>query len=530
MSRNIVDIRELDLTGLEQLPKLIAGLFRFAGLQDEQIRELLYGREELATSTDACVQAAAQRIRLAAERGEKVFIGGDYDADGICATAIMKDTLDRMHITNGYYIPDRLKEGYGINTATVELAHRKGYQLIITVDNGVKAFAALQRAKDLGMDVILTDHHRMATAPAADILVHPDVMSEVYETLSGAGVALQISRNLLGNQDTHTALACIAAIGDVMPLWKETRVIVRQGLQILKKNGLPAVSALFRRDSARDVQAVAFEVVPKLNSLGRMSDIANVNTAVPFLLLRDPAAAARYAAQLETVNRRRRDLSAVMYEQASGMVQDEQIPVIYDDRFHEGICGLVAGRLAEEMQRPVLVLAEHGDELKGSGRSVPGFDLFAFFSAYERFTAFGGHEQAVGIGIRRDDLPDLKQMIMHQLGADVIVPQTGERSAIAVRPEDITFEELMFLESLQPLPKELSSVSFALQHPEITSVFRGRGVIRYSIGTGRDRLDAVAFTRQHLKDTDTPVLLTGRLSLNRWKGNITRQMELDDIE
>ncbi|MDD6675620.1 MAG: DHH family phosphoesterase, partial [Lactimicrobium massiliense] len=297
------------------LGPLAAKLCAHSQLDDAQMKDLL-GDDALTTSKAECVKAACDRLLKAKDQNEKVFVGGDYDADGICATTIMKKTLDLLGITNGYYIPDRLKEGYGLSAHTVQLAKQKGYSLIITVDNGVKAHEAIQAAHDLGMEIIITDHHTIDEEVGADILVHPTLMEEQYKTLSGAGVALEISRNLIGNDEMLNSIACVAAIGDVMPLWHETRRIVKRGIHNLSQ-GIPAsVCALFNGRGRVDETAIAFQIVPKLNAVGRMNDDSNVNTVVPFLLSENRAVIADYARQLNDVNRARQNISARMLTKA----------------------------------------------------------------------------------------------------------------------------------------------------------------------------------------------------------------------
>ncbi|MBR2990856.1 MAG: DHH family phosphoesterase, partial [Solobacterium sp.] len=348
---------EADGTGLCERYGIsgLLGLFLSAAdLKEEQIVELLGVPQKVRTSQAQCVKEACARIAAAAENGEKVFVGGDYDADGICSTAIMKDVLDRLGIVNGYYIPDRFREGYGLRPETVRLAHGKGYTLIITVDNGVKAHEAIEEAHRLGMEIIVTDHHRIDEQPKADILVHPDFMEEEYQYLCGAGVALQISRTLIGDCPAHIAIAAVAHIGDVMELWKQTRAIVRQGTEYLDSGTVKAFSALNERKVPFDREVIGFQIAPKLNSVGRMNDISNVNTLVPFLLSKDDRTVLSYTMQLNHVNEMRKQLSADMVRQAERMMGDDPFPVICSPDFHEGICGLAAGRLARAYHRPVL--------------------------------------------------------------------------------------------------------------------------------------------------------------------------------
>ena len=215
MKYQILDINEQEIASKYHLSSLVAKVLTKANLNDSQIQELLTHCDTLTKSNAKCVKEACKRILQAKDNHEKVFIGGDYDTDGICSTAIMKDVLDKLQIENGYYIPDRFKEGYGLSSHTVELAHAKGYSLIITVDNGVKAFDAIQKAKELGIDIIVTDHHQIDEEVPADIVVHPLYMEERFKYLSGAGVALELALNLIGENETHIALAAIALIGDV---------------------------------------------------------------------------------------------------------------------------------------------------------------------------------------------------------------------------------------------------------------------------------------------------------------------------
>ena len=183
MKYQILDINEQEIASKYHLSPLVAKVITKANLNDSQIQELLTHCDTLTKSNAKCVKEACKRILQAKDNHEKVFIGGDYDTDGICSTAIMKDVLDKLHIENGYYIPDRFKEGYGLSSHTVELAHAKGYSLIITVDNGVKAFDAIQKAKELGIDIIVTDHHQIDEEVPADIVVHPLYMEERFKYL-----------------------------------------------------------------------------------------------------------------------------------------------------------------------------------------------------------------------------------------------------------------------------------------------------------------------------------------------------------
>lgn len=525
----IIETDASSLMRMYDLGPLSAKLLQAADLSDEQIREILSEDSALTFSNASCVTACCERLLEARKNNEKVFVGGDYDADGICSTAIMKRTLDRLGIQNGYYIPDRFREGYGLKKETVTKAAEKGYTVIMTVDNGVKAQEAIAEGKKLGMTVIITDHHRIEEEVDADILVHPDFMEDRFSTLSGAGVALEISRRLIGEDDVCTALAAVAAVGDIMPLWKETRKIVRNGIQILKTGAVPALSALLYDPQKTDETAIAFQIVPKLNSVGRMNDISNVNTLVPFLLSTDPKVISRYTIQLNQVNEMRKQLSDAEAREAEQYCTDSSFEIIYRDSFHEGLCGLVAGKLAGRYHKPVVILAKGESLLKGSGRSVPGFDLFAFLGSFTYLQAFGGHEQAVGLSIAPEDLDAFTEAVQAKMKETDFVYEEPVTKAILVRENEIGFDQITEMERLKPLPKELSDFVFAVRGPEILERREMNKVTKYRLQLAAGELEAVLFRWRNITEPQEPQYFIGRFSVNRWRNQITCQMETEAI-
>ncbi|MCH3961305.1 MAG: DHH family phosphoesterase [Solobacterium sp.] len=513
-----------------QVLSLSGKLMAAAHLSDAQIQELLSSDTRLTSSQAICVMQACARIKQAKENNEKVFIAGDYDGDGVCSTAIMKATLDAMGIVNGFYIPDRIKEGYGLKPATVKAAAEKGYSLIITVDNGVKAQEALQLARSLKIDTIVTDHHIIEEDVPADILVHPSLMEDAYQYLSGAGVALEISRNLIGNRDDLNAFAGTASITDVMPLWKETRKLVNCALDQLKVGQPRSLAALLQPNSTIDDTAIGFYIGPKLNSVGRMSDTANVNTLPTFLLSRNDRLIADYAAQLQQVNELRKQRALHETETAEKMVAEQAFLLIYDPHFHEGICGQIAGNLADKYKRPALVMAKSGDLVKGSGRSVPGFDLYEFFHDFKGLSAFGGHAQAVGISVPYAEFASFRQQIQNKMAAHAFVYQEPAETAIEVSCDEITFDALADLQRLAPYPHDLMKPFFAVDHPEIIEIRDTAKMVKYRIANASGGFDAVLYKRRNIAALKRPITLIGTLGINRWQGKVTCQMVIEDMQ
>ncbi len=527
MKYNIVDVDEKEIQDKYHLTTLVSKVLTKASLNDLQIKQVLDTNTMLKTSKAKCVQEACKRILQAKENHEKVFVGGDYDTDGICSTAIMKDVLDRLNIENGYYIPDRFKEGYGLSSHTVELAYQKGYTLIITVDNGVKAFDAITKAHELGIDIIVTDHHQIENEVNATIVVHPDYMEEEFAYLSGAGVALELSRNLLGEVDTHTALAAIALIGDVMPFWLETRVIIRKGIELIKQGILPSVSSLFRSGTEIDETAIAFQVVPKLNSIARIQDESNVNTLVPFLLSNNLKSISSYSVSLNKVNDLRKKLSNAMVTKAESMIDDSPLIILYDESFDEGLAGLVAGKIASNYKRPCIIMTSHLDEVKASARSVPGFNLFEFLKDFDEFTAFGGHEQAAGFAFNKDQLDDLKNKMMQKYTSLNVKLDELIQDAIKVHTSEITVEQIEDLKKIKPIPKEIGKLEFALDHPEIMKKMTYEKVIKYAFS---NQIDGVIFSYQKIETVENPKYVIGTLAVNEFRGRKSSQILIDSME
>lgn len=531
MKWNILDIDENSFASKWGTGKLTSKLLAASDLSDAQIAELLRGDDHLKRSEADCVKKACQRILQAKEKHEKVFVGGDYDCDGVCATAIMKETLNTLGIENGYYIPDRFKEGYGLHPETVQMAYEKGYTLIITVDNGVKAHEALKKAKELGMDVIVTDHHVIEEDVEADIVVHPDYMEDDFAYLCGAGVALELSFNLIGmNHDDLISLAAVASIGDVMPLWRETRKIVKKGISLLKQ-GIPvSLSQLLYPGAEVDETAIAFNIVPKLNSVGRMSDLGNVNTLPLYLITKDRQASAAYARQLNHINDVRKSLSESESRKAESYLNEKDFQLIYQPDFHEGICGLVAGRIANKVHKPVLVMTDHEDLIKGSGRSVPGFNMFEFFSSFEETVSFGGHEMAVGIAVSKKDYPLFQQHIEEKMKQENFVFQDEEEKAVAINAADMTFDNIMDLQCLSPYPKELIKPYFAVYGGTIKNRRETAKTIKYEIDGHNSQYEALLYKRKGLRELKHPDCFIGTAGINRFRGRITLQLIVEDIQ
>lgn len=381
------------------------------------------------------IDKAAARILDAAASGERIVIYGDYDVDGITAAAILVHALRTIHPNADLhtYIPHRLDEGYGINADAVAQLAQEGARVIVSVDCGITAVEPARVARDLGVDLIITDHHNppasMDDLPDAYAVVHPRRPDSAYPfgDLCGAGVAYKLAWRMA---TTHAGgervspecravlvellgLAALGSIADVVPLIDENRVIVRHGLAQVartRNEGLRALIHASRLDSDKvDAEAVGFRLAPRLNAAGRLG---HAKEALELLTDARGARATSIAESLSRVNDERRSVERAIVEQACAMAEaagmtgdDRRAVVLAHPDWHPGVVGIVCSRLVEKYARPVLLLQQDGDTCKGSGRSIPGFNLHAGLAACaDLLDRFGGHDMAAGMACRADRL------------------------------------------------------------------------------------------------------------------------------
>jgi len=414
----------LEAAGLE--PRLAALLSR-RGVRDaagaKAFLEPSFADLEPPESLPGLAEAVA-RLRRAIAEGERVAVVGDYDADGVTATAILVATIRGVGGEAVAILPHRRRDGYGFQPAHAERARSLGCGLVLTVDCGLGSADAVASAKQLGIDVIVADHHLPSTPPPAEaLLVAPCTGGPETpgRELTGAGLAFKIAEGLAvacGRESPRESLlrvACIGTIADVAPLVGENRRIAALGLRALGAARSPGLRALLESAGVRpplQAEDVAFRLAPRLNAPGRLD---SAEPALELLLAREPKRAAELAAGLERFNQDRQRLERVVLEEARAAIGGEEdgdgpLLVLWRQGWHPGVVGIAAGRLARELTRPVILLAADGDTATGSGRSVPGIDLHGFLLPWMgELRRFGGHPQAIGLTAGLDRLPRLRR-------------------------------------------------------------------------------------------------------------------------
>lgn len=419
---------ELERAGL---PRWMAVLLARRGVTDEP-----EARRFLQPSLDQLhdpfllhgMETAVERLLVARDRKQKIAIVGDYDVDGVTATAILLAVLKSCGCDAMPIVPHRLREGYGFQPVHVERARAEGCSVIVTADCGSSALTAVEEARAAGIDVVVTDHHLPGCElPAGTVQINPrqQVCCYPFRDLAAAGLALKLSLAFAGRcgKELDPApllrIACLGTIADLVPLRGENRVIASLGLAALADVRSAGLKALIRQAGVKppfSASDVGFRIGPRINAAGRLHE---AERALELLLSRDPKRAEELAVELDTLNRDRQTEEAQVVEEAFRMFAERsasdsgRLPPIlvgWSPEWHKGVVGIAAGRVAKELHRPTLLLSVEEEVATGSGRSVPGVELHSFLLGWkERMVRFGGHAQAVGLTVRLDVLEELRR-------------------------------------------------------------------------------------------------------------------------
>ena len=489
---------------------------------------------------------AVERIHAAIAAGKRICVHGDYDVDGICATALAVLTLRALGADVEWHLPSRFEEGYGVAGQTLERLADEGCGLVLTVDCGITAAAEVAEAQARGLEVIVTDHHRPGEILPNCPIVATRPSDYPFPELCGTGVVFKLAQALLGADSDelkrHLDLVALATIADVVPLVGENRSLAIAGLRGLartQKPGLRALMQVARVDPAAvDSGACGFRLGPRINAAGRLG---HPGAALELLLTDDPEVARTLARELEELNRERQAVEERIAREATAKVdewpeaqQRRRGYVLADENWHEGVIGIVASRLAERFNRPVVLIAGGDDEWKGSGRSIATFDLHAALGACaSHLERFGGHRAAAGLSIRPDRVEAFAQAFAAQaelaLGDEDLSPVTRV-DAVLPPGTRLTLDLCEELRRLAP---------FGLGNPDVTllagdcelgdlaTVGEGKH-LRFRVRQdGRDAGSAIAFRFGSQVDRFRRVGrydVAFRLEENRWNGTVAPQL------
>ena len=491
---------------------------------------------------------AAGRVGLAMTRGEKIAVFGDYDVDGVTATCLLTDFLRKNGADCIPYIPGRLEEGYGLNPIALHSLAQQGVKLIVTVDCGITAIAEAQLCKELGMDLVITDHHECKDIfPEACAIVDPHRPDGGYphKTLSGVGVAFKLAAALSGNQEQvlreYADMVCLGTVADVMPLQGENRVFVTQGLELLRSTTRPGLAALMQHSSCEpssvNASSVGYMLCPRINAAGRMGKI---ECAVELFLTEDPQRADELATALCDMNRQRQSIESDIYNQAVQMLPEGQQPpaiVLAEESWHQGVVGIVASRIAEEFCCPTFLVCLDGEHGKASSRSYGGFNLFSSLSELsDLLESYGGHELAAGFTIHASQIAAFRQAICEKAKAYYTEdsPRTVLDADCVIAPELMTLHNINSLSRLEPCGNGCPKPLLVMEHltvDRISQVGGGRHM-RLRLRNGRHFFNAIYFSAT----PESASIAEGDLvdvafipQVNEFRGERTPQMNVTDI-
>lgn len=480
-------------------------------------------------------------LKEAVSKGETILVWGDYDADGVCACSILLDTLHEIGAALAYRIPSRHTEGYGLHEAGIrEIAEK--CRLLITVDCGISSVKEVALAKELGLTVIITDHHQPPEElPPADVVMDPLLGNYPFSSLCGAGVALKICQALLGPEGVmkRLDLAALATVADVVSLTGENRFIVREGMKRLADSSRPGIRALLRRsgvDAPLRSEDLAFRLAPRLNAAGRLGD---AKLGVHLLLTPDPAKAEQIADMLETANRERQALEKAMTEQArkqaetSGFLPGAHVLLVQGENWNPGVIGLTAGRLCERYHLPVITLSIRDGVAVGSCRSIPGVHIYRMLAACEDLLErYGGHEQAAGLTVREENISRLRERLEERIASSVpaecFTPAMEYDLSVPFRTW--TPETLELLDALEPTGCGNPPPLFRMEEARVMSLRRvGRdgSHLKVSLLDNGQPVDGIAFSLGELADCPPQVLdLLYRPSRNDFRGRVSVEAQI----
>lgn len=539
------------------LPEAVCAVLAVRGLTEvEEAKSFL--RPRLEHLHDPAILAdgvsAAERIRRAMARGERILVHGDYDVDGICATAVLTRWLRELGADVVPFVPHRLRDGYDFSEAGVAAAERAGARLVVTADCGTVAHDAIARAGAAGIDVIVTDHHTVGgTLPPAVAVVNPHRADCAYpdKGLCGAGLAYKVCELVARAIGADAAplveyldLVALATVADLVPLRGENRILVRYGLRRFSHTRVAGVRALLEAAGLVGDEITAgrlgFVIAPRINAAGRIGDSAD---ALRLLLTEDRDEATALAAALESTNTRRREEDRRTLDEALDQLEATYEPerdhgvVLAADGWHPGVIGIVASRVVERIHRPVVMVALDGERGRGSARSIPGFHLYeALAECGGHLTRFGGHRQAAGMDLPRAEVGAFRRAFneaaRRRLGAEPPRPTLHPDVELALTDADLQLVHWMGYLGPHgignPGPLFLSR-GVAIERPSVV----GENHLKAAVVQERTRLEAIGFglADRHPVSSfgDAPHDVLFRLERNEWNGRVSAQARLVDL-
>ncbi len=541
------------LAGRMSISPVIAQVLVNRGMKDnDAIQEFLY--PSLDDLHDPFLMPdmdrAVERLKAAMEKDETVLIHGDYDAAGITSVALLVDTLKKYGLKTHYHIPNRIREGYGLSDKGIEKAGAVGAALIITADCGITSADEVAKARSMGIDVIVTDHHEPPEKlPDAAAVVDPHRADSLYpfKYLAGVGVVYKLIQALVqdtGRDDIHPEdlldLAALGTIADSVPLLGENRIIVSQGLQMINdslcRTGVNALKESAGVNGGSRAGSLSYSLIPRINAAGRLDDAGEV---VELFLSHDKAKAKGIAGLLEEQNRKRQRIERDVLKQALDMIDPDRLEgaiVLSSPDWHPGVIGIVASRLVDRFYRPVFLFSEKDSVAKGSARGIPPFHLYnAIAECEDLLIGFGGHRQAAGLSISTDNLPAFQErintIVARSLSAEDMVPVLEIDAAVNFT--ELNFNLVKELSILEPFGNANRQPVFGARDTSIVNWrIVGNNHLKMQLRQSGLNMETIGFSMgRQMKDMSSAPSLDIAFvpSINEWNGVRNLQLTLKAV-
>ena len=496
------------------------------------------------------MEKAAERILKAIKDKEQIIIYGDYDVDGITSVTVLKSFLEERGIQVNVYIPNRLNEGYGLNKTAMEEIAKQGNKLMITVDCGITAVDEVEYAKTFGIETIITDHHEPAEElPKAIAVVDAKRKDNKYEcrNLAGVGVVFKLIQALsikLGLDPKeylkYLDIVCVGTISDIVPLTDENRVIVKLGLKLVEQTKNLGLKEILQSCGYSKINSttISFGVAPRINACGRMG---HQEEALNLLLSKEENEVKELTQKINEYNKTRQEIEKNIYNEAVEQIEKEGLDtkntiVVSGKGWHHGVIGIVSSKITELYFKPSILLCEEDGECKGSGRSIPGFDLHeALMECNDTIDKFGGHAMAVGINIKKEKVEEFKEefeKIAKEKEVDKIIAILNLDAEIKL--DDVNKEMVDSLKELEPFGEANKMPIFAFRNLKIDSIrslSEGKH-LRLSVKDNKNIINAIGFNMGVLADTyriGDRVDIAGNLEINSFNGVDSIQINIKDI-
>jgi len=496
------------------------------------------------------MQKAVDRIIKAMENKEKVIIYGDYDVDGITSTMVLKKFLDEHGLEVGYRIPNRLNEGYGLNLNAVKEIADSGYNLIITVDCGISGIEEIKYAYELGMEVIVTDHHEpLEEIPKAVAVIDCKRKDNEYpfKSLAGCGVVFKLIQALSQRLNIdekeylkYLDIVCVGTISDIVPLVDENRVIAKLGLKLVAQTRNPGLAYLLNSTGFKEVNSntVSFGIAPRINACGRMGF---EEEALKLFLTNDLKEAEEITYRLNEFNKERQDIEKRIFNEAIKQIEEnhldkDPIIVLGSENWHHGVIGIVSSKITDLYYKPSILVCFEDDIAKGSGRSIPGFDLHeALCKSGDLLSKYGGHEMAVGLSLEKNKFEQFREKI------NEIVAQSHTEDLVPiikidkeVFAEDVSIQMVESLKLLEPFGEANKTPLFLYRNLKIDSI-RALSEGKHLKLTLKDDsliIQAIGFNLGYLADDyliGNKVDIVANLEVNEFNSRRMVQLNIKDI-